>query len=285
MAQTYTAYQSAPVTQQAVVTVNAGFDRLFCNFRKAQDLTKANSSYRSTDDHCYSIQQRELVFRLKPKFERLINRPSTGNGVNDMTLKVFSSVNMFPEHTRLRNVVNKLVPTAVSAAAILRDAITFVGVAATPVDYLNQNQKDNLAVQVAGSCTIWNTGTKVIRPGQKIVWELPNVTAMVGSKRKNIQGEPLDKFLLATMPLESVYADGKQAYDFVDGLMQMHPHGTHAVGTSEEAKLLDSLMGAHDDYLRAVISMYEEVRTRVIGVALSGASPGESFDIMLCSFH
>jgi hypothetical protein len=39
------------------------------------------------------------------------------------------------------------------------------------------------------------------------------------------------------------------------------------------------------EYSRKMLILYEELRTRVIGIALSGAAPGEQFDIVLCSSH
>ena len=109
----FSAYQSSPVTAQAVVTVNAGFDRFFCSARKGLHNDKTDDRYRSTDEHCYTVrgetplkppcrsvsaadasvcavqvQQRELVFRLNPKFNDVINRPDGFNGVNDIALKV-----------------------------------------------------------------------------------------------------------------------------------------------------------------------------------------------------
>jgi hypothetical protein len=295
----YSAYQGSPVTQQAVVSVNAGFDRMYCNFRKEQDQSQVPRDLVSNDDHCFSIQQRELVFRLKNKYDKsLLKRPAT-NGINDMMLKVFSSANMFPDARRFRP-LNRMPATHLSDRAVLRDTVCFVGVAATPIDYMNKNQKDNLAVQVSGSCSIWNTGGYNIRPGQKIIWDMPSGPSG-NLKRKTIMGEPLNKQLFAVMPLECAYTDGghQTAYDFVSGLIETHPHlDKDKVGKTEEAKMLSakleelaavptggSRVKPMKEYLQLVISMYEEMRSRVIGVALSGARPGESFDIMLCSFH
>jgi hypothetical protein len=146
----YSSYQQAPVTQQAVVTVNAGFDRFFCNVRKQLASTdKIDDRYKSTDDHNYTIQQRELVFRFNPKYNDVINRPDAFNGVNDMALKVFSSVNNFPDaDKKFRASLSRTALSNFSKDAVLRSTVSFVGVAMQPVDYLNLNQKDNVAVQV-----------------------------------------------------------------------------------------------------------------------------------------
>lgn len=295
----YSAYQSAPVTQQAVVTVNAGFDRYFCAVRKSQGEDKSDDRFLSSDDHCYTIQQRELVFRLNPKYNGLINRPDTFNGVNDMALKVFSSANNFPAARRLKMTLSRSALSEFGKDAVLRDAVTFVGVAVQPVDYLNTNQKDNVAVQIGGSCTVWNTGNKVIRPGQKIIWDFPeDTTKIAGGKRKAILGEPNDKRLFATLPLESAYTDAKTtAYDFVSAVFAIHDPLAAAPPTDEGRSLgksIAKITAANDDdvrklalaeYSRKLLILYEELRTRVIGIALSGAAPGGQFDIVLCSSH
>lgn len=291
----YSAYQSAPVTQQAVVTVNAGFDRFFCLHRKAEtDASKLDDRYMSTDDHCFTVQQRELVFRLNPVYNDVISRPDRYNGVNDMALKVFSSANRFPSHLAFKSRMGGGPLSSAGRDAVLRSAVSFVGVAQQPVDFMNTNQKDNVAVQVGGSCTIWNTGTRPIRPGQKIVWTFPAGTEQVGAgrKRKHIAGEPVDKHLFAVQPLEAEFSDGKSmaAHDFVSALFSIHDPFSAAPETEEGKALKKVTDGALTrdkliDYTRKAIVLYEEVRSRVIGIALSGANPGQQFDIMLCSSH
>jgi hypothetical protein len=293
------------VTSQAIVTVNAGFDRLFCTYRKTQsgqDPSKLDKRFASSDDHCYTVMPHETVFRLNPAYYGLagLNRPNT-NGVNDMALKVFSSANNFPNATSFQNTLARNGMSHAAVDAALRDAVSFVGVATTPVDYLNTNQKDNLAVQVAGSCSIMNTGTMKIRPGQKIIWDLPVQTG--SNKRKMMAGSPLDKKLFTVAPLESAFESaGRQNYDFVTALFGVHNHtdaDPSKHGKTEEAKelvksytklLTDFQNGADTEdslkeYIKKILILYEEVRSRVIGIALSGADPGQQFDIMLCSSH
>ena len=284
----FSAYQSSPVTQQAVVTVNAGFDRFFASVRKAQPNDKTDRRYLTSDDNCYTVQQRELVFRLNPRYNEIINRPEGFNGVNDMALKVFSSANRFPDALRFRQAMARTDLSKFSRETILRDAISFVGVAMQPVDYMQTNSKDTLAVQVAGSCTIWNTGTKVIRPGQKIVWDFPSDPSQdIGVKRKQIAGEPQSKRLFMTMPLESCFGNTKSInHDFVSALFDIHdPFNPQTDEAKSLAESLGPSKAQYTDFARKVCFLYEEVRSRVIGIALSGAAPGESFDVMLCSGH
>lgn len=298
----YSAFQGSPVTQQAVVSVNAGFDRLFSNYRKG--LGSAKTVLSSADDHVFTVQQRELVFRLNPRFDKLINRPML-NGINDLALKVFSSCNNWPKPGNIGMSFSNGRPMSDDAAR--RAMVTFVGVAVTPVDFMNTNQKDNLAVQVAGSCTIYNTGSKPIRAGQKVIWDFGIDETKEGTnKRKRISGQPSGKVHFQVLPLEAAFGDADvtkaTATDFVSFLMSYHKHiGPNPATTEEAASLAKSIASlvpaggipagstldtdAMKTYLRKVLVMYEEVRSRVIGIALSGAAPGEQFDIMLASSH
>jgi len=151
-------------------------------------------------------------------------------------------------------------------------------------------------VQVGGSCTIWNTGGRVIRPGQKIVWTFPSDPAQSGGrKRKHIAGEPVTKSLFAVQPLEAEFTDGKAtaAHDFVAAMFGIHdPFKPESPESKSLAASLvksgDSLSEQKDKYIaftKKAIVLYEELRSRVIGTALSGAAPGQQFDIMLCSSH
>jgi hypothetical protein len=295
----YSAYQSAPVTQQAVVSVNTGFDRHFCNYRKQLDDKVKHSDYISANDHVYTIQQRELVFRLNPRYDAMINRPKA-NGINDITLKVFSSVNNFPAANEIERFSNPNLKMH-QANAILRSAISFVGVAVQPIFYENTNSKDTVAVQVSGSHTVWNSGDRQIRPGQLVVWDLPgSLKQQNAAKRKRmIPGEPMDKHLFATIPLECSFEDasGQKLYDFINYVEKVHE--PHRVAedvlrqapidyATPEGKALGTALGNGlntEMYNKILLTMYEEIRSRIIGVALSGAQPGEQFDILLGSHH
>jgi len=295
----WSAYQASPVTEQAVVSVNAGFDRFFCNFRQRQPNDKMDSRYVSTDDHSFTVMQRELVFRLNPKYDNLITRPAGFNGVNDMALKVFSSANRFPDPGLLRvSMSAHKTMNDFQKDFLLRDALAFVGVAKQPVDFLDTNSKDTVAVQIGGSCTIWNTGGYTIRPGQKLVWDLPLDANKPGTKRKQPAGEPAQKYLFSVAPLESVLQLNAPNHDFATALFDMHDPWSAA--PTEEGKFLKKnldLMQAQFkdsvpkdkkpfvDFARHVMILYEEVRSRVFAIALSGGAPGQQVDVMLCSGH
>ena len=92
-----------------------------------------------------------------------------------------------------------------------------------------------------------------------------------------------------TMPLESAFSNDKStSYDFVNALFEIHDPFKPAPETEEGKSLAASLGPTKDKYIeftKKAIILYEEVRSRVIGIALSGAAPGEQFDIMLTSGH
>jgi hypothetical protein len=299
----YSSYYAAPTTQQAVVTVNAGLDRLYCNYRKNVDTKRSWTALITSDDHAFSIVQRELCFKLKDKHNQMISRPSS-NGINDLSLKVFSSANNLTLPAGLHGTQedNRIMKYRQQ----MRDMFTFVGVATTPLDYLNTNSKDNLALQVAGSISIYNTGPTQIRAGQRLIWDVPSLDLNNNSRKRTIRGEPTSKRLFVVMPLEdalieksAAIADGSN--DFTSTLHLVHKHATHAAppDSTEEAQVLHSLWkqmvehGGTDElaekstkeYNRAILHMYNEVYSRVIGIALSGGQTGEQIDVMLCSGH
>ena len=141
----------------------------------------------------YTIAQRDLVFRLKPSANALIGR-GDGGGIMDMKLKTFSSLNNFPMRLLSGTKSAKSDPHARMVA--LRASVAFVGVALQPVDFTNKNSKDMVAVQVAGSITIVNTGPYTVRPGQRIAWDVPasiisshNSRPSLKRPRSNVRGQ------------------------------------------------------------------------------------------------
>jgi hypothetical protein len=168
-----------------VVTVNALFDRYFCNHRKTLTAPDATAlEYAAGDDSVYTIAQRDLVFRLRPSANALIGR-SDGSGIMDMKLKVFANLNNFPMRLLSSTKNAKIDPHARMNA--MRGAIAFVGVALQPVDYTNKNSKDMVAIQVAGSITIQNTGPYSIRPGMKVAWDVPASVISAHNQRPSLK--------------------------------------------------------------------------------------------------
>jgi hypothetical protein len=290
------------------VTVNALFDRFFANHRKT--LTAPESTmieYAAGDDAVYTIAQRDLVFRLKASANAMIGR-SDGSGIMDMKLKVFSNLNNFP--MRLINSKYSKMDTTARMNA-LRSSIAFVGVALQPVDYTNKNSKDMVAVQVAGSITVTNTGPYTIRPGMKVCWDVPasvisahNGRASLKRPRSNVRGQPPMKDMFQTIPLDDVVANSVEGVSEsmvqsnTDIIAQMHVAHPH-VGVTPDANNSVALIlkKAYDDmiasrntpaaeeaamfYARLVAAFVSEASNRVIGIALSGASPGQQFDLLM----
>lgn len=111
-----------------------------------------------------------------------------------MQLKTFSSLNNFP--MRLLNSTKNAKTDPHARMNALRASVAFVGVALQPVDYTNKNSKDMVAIQVAGSITIVNSGPYSIRPGQRITWDVPasvisqhNLRPSLKRPRSNVRGQ------------------------------------------------------------------------------------------------
>jgi hypothetical protein len=296
-----------------VVTTNALFDRFFANHRKTMTGDAATAEYVAGDDATYTIAQRDLVFRLKPTANALIGR-SDASGILDMKLKVFSNLNNFPVRLLLSNNKNAK-DDAVSRMMAVRSAVAFVGVALQPVDYTNKNSKDMVAVQVAGSITIVNTGPYTIRPGMKICWDVPavimghNKRFTLKRPRSVFRGQPNTKDMFQTIPLDEVVANSVEGVvesqvqkdtDIIRQLHIAHPHvGAPPPGanTGPSNKVADILRDAYDDmvahpndaekailYGRLLAAYVCEANNRVIGIALSGASPGQQFGASIACF-
>lgn len=259
----------------------------------------ATQEYSAGDDAVFTIAQRDLVFRLKPDANAMIGR-SDGSGIMDMKLKVFSNVNNFP--LRLIDSAARKDPTLRMMA--IRKSIAFVGVALQPIDYSNKNSKDMVAVQVAGSITIQNTGPYAIRPGQRVAWDVPAITMVNNGRvslkrpRSNARGQPPQKDLIHTIPYDELVANtvGDVTSNAVkpdsDIVTQMHAAHEHVNGPATNNAIGKILNEAYNQigngtpadrqkaailYGRMVAAYVAEANNRVIGIALSGASPGQQF--------
>lgn len=164
-----------------------------------------------------------------------------------------------------------------------------------------------VAIQVAGSITIQNTGPYTIRPGMKIAWDVPasvisahNGRPSLKRPRANVRGQPPMKDLFQTIPLDEIVANSVEGLaesmvqresDVVSQMHTAHPHvGVTADPNNTTAAILkkayDDMMsarGASDAreaavfYGQLIAAYVSEANNRVIGIALSGASPGQQF--------
>ena len=253
-------------------------------------------------DPVFSIAPRELGFRLKDEFNSKINRPGQ-NGLNDAALKIFTSANKLLHFQQNQKEYNDMTPE--QRRWVLRSTLVFVGVPLLPIDYLNKNNKDAVAIQVAGSVTIANTGKSPIRPGDLVLWDLPvwDVNNPGGSKdpkdvhmnrkrnRTALKGEPYMKELFATVPLEhavntlGILSD--QSSDSFRGFAHFLMSNSQAVFKRDKNlgyinALKDAVIKAPtqqnlSDYTQAILVAYHDLQSRIIGVALSGALPGQQF--------
>jgi hypothetical protein len=301
--------QTAPVAEQAVVKTNTGFDRLFCLYRKHLKPDHfLHTSLQSSDDYNFSIKEHELLFSLNSEHDALICRPASG-GFHDLSTKVFSSANNWPRNSRSLN------PWANAAGDLnrgqyIRDVgrsmVRFVGVASSGIDFLDGNTKDTLAAQTSGSLSIWNTGPGKIQAGDLVMWDFPYFDAdddnQLWKKMRTTgrSGIPASKKLFLTIPVTravNTKGNGESAdravdnFSFNDFLHTVHAHVGDLDDTlTDEAKYLSDALDVYNDkkdadalkdYTCAVVLMYEQFRSRIIGKAMTNASPNQIFDINL----
>ncbi len=158
-------------------------------------------------------------------------------------------------------------------------------------------------MQVAGTTTIVNTGKFPIKQGQKVCWDVPRISRK--RDRDSVpRGEPSSKILFETVALDHLMpmdieapalADDKNFGDYIGQLHAVAPHADPAGPNKTKAqeilrRLFKAVMDAPDvagreqallAYNRAILYGANEVYSRVIGIALSNAAPGESFDILI----
>jgi hypothetical protein len=226
--------------------------------------------------------------------------------MNDTKLKVFTSCTKFPlfpnvVSERELEVARISEVEAFAIQAKLRSCVEFVGCPLTPVNYEDKNSKDGVALQVAGSVTIVNTGRFPIRPGQRICWDLPPFTVGISKRKRETtpRGEPVTKDLFHTVPLDEImpfdaYNTGDEYMrepDFIRTLHRVYPHAVPNTASKSEKHtmlmdLFKAVMDATGDtakenalanYNSAIAYMVTECFSRVIGIALSGAAPGAYF--------
>lgn len=148
-----------PVTPQAAVVVNGYMD--------LQDFGVRNPSAKNvytggpaSQDEKYSVMMHDLVFR-NPKLTK-------GNRIGDLTcgkprLNVYSSFSDKPKFD-----VDMYKPYT-------KEYPVFVGLSLTTMLYSDAKSRrsSQVAIRVAGSDTIINTGSSVIDVGDVLCWDMP----------------------------------------------------------------------------------------------------------------
>jgi len=122
----------------------------------------------------------------------------------------------------------------------------------------NDSTRDQtmFACLIGGIKTTYNTGDKQIFAGQHIIWDIP--TPGTRNLRKHIDGINDDKILPMLVPFSKTFAEFKEH--------------TKKLGYKNEKDP------------KALFESFKDLSSRVVGVALSPANPGEKFDIKIGSY-
>lgn len=204
--------------------------------------------------------------------------------------------------------------------AHLRDQLVFVGIPQTKVQAGNDNQTDAVAIQVSGSVTIFNTGPHDINAFDYVCWDIPGATTRSsdGKKLENPQGLPGGKMCFQTVPLRlgarddagdapggrsiarntiddiftslsSKVTNNGDIGEFSKKRKRTGPKGSKTYWEKMVEDLHNSSSSKDEkvkaEKLKAVLTYWTHAQhrfhSRVIGIALSKARPGEPFDILL----
>lgn len=273
--------RSNPVTPQAPVVINGWFDRHFSVYRSNR-VSGGKQLYPGLAIENFNLMPRELGFALVDRWDKWLSRPDTARG-SDYGPRIFTSVNGFPtDHLDTHGGPSSMLRE-------LRKQVVFVGVPLVAIDAANANQKDGVAICVAGSTSIFNTGNKRINTGELVLWDFPPNFERYGAKNSP-HGEPHSKHLFMTVPADTT-ASAQQLLDEVwDAKDAESKSGKRPrddldpdveVVLSQLNKLQVNDRTAVNSFAKAVTMAVSSAHRRAIGLALSSAEPGEQFDILI----
>jgi len=202
-----------------------------------------------------SIMPRELCLRYKQE------------GVGHKRMYTDTDVNVFSSANALT--INGGDRTAGRLA--LRKKLCFGGIAVTAAecdDTSAPGGNKEMVVLFGGTFTIRNTGEKTIRSGDWVMWDLPDPFTKRTWKSDQV---PHDKWLFATKPFNAA-----NSFDFGDQTA-VEELQLAAEKVAERRSDPVSFKQAVQDLDEA----FYEGRRRVFGRALSSATKGKEFDIVL----
>jgi hypothetical protein len=251
-----------PITPHGNVVVNASYD--YTQFQKATN-TRGGADVHwvgQHDDH--RIEKKDMVFRHKGTCKR--RRTS----YNDPDLHVFAVCNGLEGATQKD----------------VRKNCSFIGVSNTHIDAASQR---HASVTIAGMNTITNTGTEPVNPGDKLVWDVPEINDTEKGRRP---------FKIVTYDTAFNKAKTENQQEVSNCLNRdPRPNGNNAQITAYAFKSMMKDFGVTTNlvehwnkestafFMKAYAHMGKEIDSRVIGTALSKAEGGGPFDILLRHSH
>ena len=248
---------SGPIMPHGAVVVNACFDHAHAACLDQQSAKRSEFHY---------VAKHELVFR-----DKKTNKRKRG-AYNEPTLRVFASAN-----------------------GVMKDKIDDVSFIGVSNGTLAEGAHAHSAVTIAGLTTIRNTGTCVIEAGDTIVWDVNDKKDVDNKCRK----------VFSTVPYRDAFDRGAEShFEAVSKAVEEDQPSSGKIPKDNAGKCarmiaqmsddalrvaLQKAFGDGDEDLHAFLKCYaacaRAVDSRVIGTAMTKASEGQDFDILLRHSH
>ena len=231
-----------PVTPQGAVLFTTAYDH-------------SSSDPGNPNLNCF--QRHDLLFRrsFKTKF-------SHGTKMNSIKLKTFSTCHS------VKKVVQRQCKITSPSDQDIYNNIQFVGVSVNPVD-ANKGSDTYASALVSGLFTLVNTGEYPIEAGDVVVWTCTNITGLKDNVRMPMSVAPLHKVRRDTC--DQIRALLNDANTFAGKKMIEISTKGGQCGNED----IESLVAA------AVNDMNKNGSDRIIGQAVSSATQGKAFDILI----
>lgn len=159
-----------PIVPQALVSVNAVYDRPFYIKRTRTQRADAMIPYVGNDPHNFSAMRHELAFTQQGKTAHLSAPSQSGTGQND--LPIFTSFNGM-DITGNYKMSGNTDEEREELYRKMRARVNFVGVNLTTINVQNSNRSDAVSVMIAGMVTVQNTGPFRFGNMDRVVWDVP----------------------------------------------------------------------------------------------------------------
>ena len=249
---------SGPITPHGSVVVNAAYD--FAQYAKAINPATTLKSNWPGDAAYHRIHKKELVFRHRDTSKR--KRTS----YNEPDLHVFSVCNGLEGKSE--------------GIAHTRNLCSFIGVSNTDLEV---GSVRHASVLVAGLVTVENTGHNRIDPGDKLVWDVPQIDGKAG--RKLFQILPYhcavkEAHVSHCLDVGEKLSEGV-ALDKDNTDAGICAKAARRAGiTQENFKSKEFQL-----FLKLFTEVTKEVDSRVIGTAMSKADIDQKVDILVRHAH
>lgn len=281
------------VTPQAAIIINSAVDAVDTSMRMRNS---GNTPYTDLHEDNFAVMRGELVFTSRRSDGKA--PISAYAGKNNPTVAVTSNLNGKPYTGSLSGKTITTPEAKKEALDHMENDIWFVGVAQGEKSQRDfDNRSLALAVRVAGSDTIFNNGDEIIRPGDDVVWSLPDPNGSYSCR----YGQPKTKRCLVVGKYN--YSSKRISEDVRRCMASSGTNTDEGVVKTSLNQFADVFENKSKDEIIRMMSggngheafvnmlqhtiQYKRMRydSKVIGKALSQGDPGHSFDILLNHSH